>query len=474
MQPSVFRSNLLVVLSLSGLCLSWTVGFPQQLAQSKESIRPQEEQKQPVNTVHVSCHPDSLEILIQADLFEVGAAVNGEELRLGVTPDDRCAATAFSEHEYRIFVGLQDCGTKHWMTEDSLVYTNLLIFSPAASSDGVVRMDEAVIPIECHYKRRFSLSSSPIAPTWIPFLSKKVAQESLDFDLRIMTNDWLHQRSANVFHLGEPIAMEASVRVGHHTGLRVFVSNCVATLDPDLNSEPKYAFVEQGCLTDSQYPGSRSQFMARTEDDKLYFVIEAFRFHHRDQPELYITCQLTAVPVADAEAPNKACTYVNGRWRSADGNDYLCSYCQRDGHHASVGAAKFGARGMGKPAATSWRGQEWEQKAQVGPVLVLPPKHRSLPLPGEENRAILHKLLRPVQYGSQWKSGLNQKVLEKGPVSEEDLEDVGAEKMKLMDGDAEDRNATLTEVVTPKPETNVTLLNVTTSRPEESTRDPKR
>lgn len=39
------------------------------------------------------------------------------------------------------------------MTEDSLVYTNLLIYSPESSVDGVIRMEEAVIPIECHYER---------------------------------------------------------------------------------------------------------------------------------------------------------------------------------------------------------------------------------------------------------------------------------------------------------------------------------
>ncbi|TNN23150.1 hypothetical protein EYF80_066732 [Liparis tanakae] len=39
------------------------------------------------------------------------------------------------------------------MTEDTLVYTNVLVYSPVASPDGVVRMDEAVIPIECQYER---------------------------------------------------------------------------------------------------------------------------------------------------------------------------------------------------------------------------------------------------------------------------------------------------------------------------------
>lgn len=39
------------------------------------------------------------------------------------------------------------------MTEDSLVYTNLLIYAPVASPHGVIRMEEAVVPIECHYER---------------------------------------------------------------------------------------------------------------------------------------------------------------------------------------------------------------------------------------------------------------------------------------------------------------------------------
>lgn len=43
------------------------------------------------------------------------------------------------------------------MTEDSLVYTNLLMYSPVASPDGVIRMEEAVIPIECHYERSVCL-----------------------------------------------------------------------------------------------------------------------------------------------------------------------------------------------------------------------------------------------------------------------------------------------------------------------------
>ena len=59
-------------------------------------------------------------------------------------------------------------------------------------------------------------------------------------------DDWMYERGANVFYLGEPINIEASVRVGHHMGLRVFLNSCVATLTPDIHSDPKYIFIENG------------------------------------------------------------------------------------------------------------------------------------------------------------------------------------------------------------------------------------
>lgn len=115
------------------------------------------------------------------------------------------------------------------MTEDSLVYTNLLMYSPVASPDGLIRMEEAVIPIECHYKRsvyfffflkfhgqyltlnnvlflrKYSLSSSSLTPTWIPFMSTQAAVETLDFDLRVMTSGFCAPLKWLVcLHLGLP------------------------------------------------------------------------------------------------------------------------------------------------------------------------------------------------------------------------------------------------------------------------------
>ncbi|XP_029363949.1 zona pellucida sperm-binding protein 3-like [Echeneis naucrates] len=498
MATLVFRVNLLVGLFLSGICVWASSAFPSaqklqhvafkrpQLSQVQSSQKSQQlpdEPREQVNTVMVTCHPDSMEIVIKADMFEIGAPVDMDDLRLGVEPSGFCKPTASSGDEYRIMVGLVDCGTKHWMTDDSLVYTNLLIYAPVASPDGLIRMEEAVVPIECHYERRYSLSSSSLTPTWIPYMSTQAAVEALEFNLRLMTDDWLYERGSNVFYLGEPISIEASVTVGHHMGLRVFVSSCVATRQPDINSVPRYVFVENGCLLDSQLPGSKSHFLPRIEDDKLLLVMDAFKFHNEDRAELYITCHLTAVPVNDAQAPNKACIFVNGRWWSADGNDYLCGYCQNQNeayqtHSKPLRAGKFGPRGFGKLSEPDslWRSglkhALWEQEASVGPMVVLPAKHKSGPLPEAELPPLLSKLSGPSLYGSQWRSGVNRVGLEKGlpstsePALEEDYEEKVAPgiALKSKSGAAGTNTTAASEVA----------LNVAHSNATATENDPKR
>ncbi|XP_036069182.1 zona pellucida sperm-binding protein 3 isoform X3 [Oryzias melastigma] len=449
MAPSRFKISCLYG-HLTAFCLQLTLAFPplhympaaspQDLRTLKSQSSLQSAVQQPeepvqVNTVDVLCHPDSMELRINADLFAVGAPVDVQELRLGVEHSDYCSATAASDSEYRILVGLEDCGTKHWMTEDSLVYTNLLIYTPLPSLNGVTRMDEAVVPVECQYKRKYSLSSSSLMPTWVPFTSTQAAVETLQFNLRLMTNDWLHERGANTFFLGEPINIEASVRVDHHMGLRLFLTSCVATLEPDIKSDPKYIFIENGCLLDSQLPGSKAHFLPRTRDDKLQLTIDSFKFHNDERGQLYITCHLNAVPVDDAEALNKACTFVNGRkvytfsnckttgwsdwisfrWRSADGNDYLCGFCQspNDASKTLSIPGIFNPRSFVKSADMEplWRSglktnQVWEHDARVGPMTIMP-SWKGGALAAHELPPVLHKIHKTALYGSHWRSGIH-------------------------------------------------------------------
>ncbi|KAK6295369.1 hypothetical protein J4Q44_G00345950 [Coregonus suidteri] len=396
-----------------------------------------------VKTVAVTCHSDYMEIVVNADLFKIGTLIDVDDLRLGVEQyqdQEPCKATVSAAgDEYRIFAALSDCGTKHLMNKDSLIYTNHLRYIPRITPDGVIQMDGAVIPIECQFERKYNLNSASLQSTWIPFTATVSAEDALQFSLMLMTSDWLYEQGLGVYFMGDPINVEVSVRLAHHSRLRVFVSSCVATLDPDWNSVPRYVFIENdGCLMDSQLPGSNSRFMRRTQDDKLRFHIDAFRFHQEDRAELYITCHLIAVPVMDhAEPSNKACSFIDGRWKSADENDLLCGRCPSLTSQKWVapaqrplgdrlGSSRPEPRGYrSKPPASGdrWRGMKakkvLEQDASLGPMMVFPTQQKSTPLSPRTKEGVhingfpsATRDARPVSPGSRWKSGM---AFKRGP-----------------------------------------------------------
>lgn len=108
---------------LLALSVGWSSAVPPNLLggtevghRVDEGRKTPEEQRERVNTVRVSCHPNSLEVTVKADMFEIGAPVYSDELRLGADQRDHCRAQASSEDEYTILVGLAECGTKHWVT----------------------------------------------------------------------------------------------------------------------------------------------------------------------------------------------------------------------------------------------------------------------------------------------------------------------------------------------------------------------
>ncbi|XP_035290100.1 uncharacterized protein LOC118236126 isoform X1 [Anguilla anguilla] len=294
-------------------------------------------------SITIRCLDAWLEIVINADLYNTGVLIDGDDLRLGEETTPACRAKPSAAAEYSIVAALSDCGTRHLIANDSLIYTNLLIYSPVPSTDGIIRMEGAFIPIECHYRRRYGLSSGILKPTWIPFTSTQSAGDALDFSLRLMNSDWLSEKTSDVYFLGDIIYIEASVTLAYHMPLRMFVDSCVATVFPDKNSVPRYSFIENGCLTDARQTGSSSHFLPRAQDDKLHIYLEAFRFRQETRSALYIACHLKAVPVMhNADSKNRACSFINGSWRSVDGNDWICDNCEtpniweqpiQSGHH---------------------------------------------------------------------------------------------------------------------------------------------
>ncbi|XP_056277379.1 zona pellucida sperm-binding protein 3-like [Pseudoliparis swirei] len=299
-----------------------TPGKPQQSAPAHAPPRP----------VVVNCHPDSMRVVVQADMFDTGLQVDARHLRLGsgsVSEGSECGAVSSGEAEFTIQAFLQDCGTKLSSTKEKIIYSNVLIYSPKPSPDDLLRLNEAKIPVQCHYEKRCAVAAIPLQPTWLPLVSRVSSEDHIDFNLLLMTDDWQFQRGSVSYFLGDPINVEVSAIVGHHMPLRVYVEHCVATATPDAEATLRYDFIEHfGCLADAYLTNSSSHFLPRLEEHKLRFQLEAFRFHQEPSNWVYITCYLRAVPVRLAgSSENRACSLIENRWRSIDGNDQACRSC---------------------------------------------------------------------------------------------------------------------------------------------------
>ncbi|XP_060768862.1 zona pellucida sperm-binding protein 3-like [Neoarius graeffei] len=310
-----------------------------------------------------------MEVHVKADLFDLGVPVNPEHLTLG----ERCGVTENSSEEFILHAALMDCGTRYLLTADALIYTNVLVYTPVPSVHGVSRYEKTSVPVECVYRRRVGVDGVSVVPMWLPHLSSHAAEHSLRFTLQLMTTDWLAVRSG-VYYLGDMINIEASVFVPL-LELQVFVQDCVATMTPDANSVPRYKFIQDGCFTDGQQMGSMSHFLARTQPDKLHLQLQTFIFRQVHSAQIFISCSLKAD--LRSSSSSRACSYIRGSWRSADGEDAVCESCQmleqfrqkqKVGEGQNEAQAASVQMELGEPELRTSGSMSLLQDVQVGPL----------------------------------------------------------------------------------------------------------
>ncbi|KAM8746952.1 zona pellucida sperm-binding protein 3-like isoform 2-T2 [Acanthopagrus schlegelii] len=286
-------------------------------------------------TFVVKCHGDSIEVVMKAYLFDPGWHVEAEDLRLGPAgaAEQHCAARVSGNREFIIRARLTDCGGKVTFTQSSVLYNNLLLYSPRpTSAGGVLRGKGAAVPVQCEYGRRYRVSSGALKPTWTPLISTLSTHLDLDFDLRLMTD------------------------------------SCVATLTPDARSYPSYPFIDhRGCFADSQLRGSSSRFLPRVEDHLLRIQLQPFLFHRDRRRTIYITCRLAAEPIPSKDPEKRARSFTSGRWRSVDGDDRVCESCSAKPNHKR--AARSGTKhGPAEP----------HRESSLGLIIFLRPHRKHL------------------------------------------------------------------------------------------------
>ncbi|XP_056258047.1 zona pellucida sperm-binding protein 3-like [Seriola aureovittata] len=293
------------------------------------------------STIRVQCTEVSMIIVVNADFYRTGRPVSAGDLFLGEarhSESSQCRAVAVSDTEYVIEAGLQNCGSNLSISEDSVTYSNKLIFSPAASYHGITRLTPAVVPVSCHYKRTHFVSSNTQHQPLTLSTSAQYPTERFIFSLKLMTDDWTSEMLPSVFYLGDLLHLEASYTGPDAGRRRLFIDSCVATLSPDVTSVPRYYFIENyGCVTDAKEGGSNTLFKPRTRSDSLQLQLDAFLFHLDPRNLIFITCQLKVTSETWKSSPiNKACNYIHSRWKDVDGNVGVCQCCDSVCHRRSI------------------------------------------------------------------------------------------------------------------------------------------
>ncbi|KAM3609915.1 uncharacterized protein V6R79_022429 [Siganus canaliculatus] len=335
--------------------LSWR--FPEPPAEEEPLYPPDFQLRAPAaaDSVSAVCGENAVRVEVKKDLLGVGRPVQAADLTLGGCPatgEDLQAQVLVFESE------LHRCGSQLLLSEDSFIYAFTLLHHPRPLGDApIVRTEDVSVSIQCQYQRKQDVSSGRLKPTWTPFSLSKTSEESLYFSFRLMTDDWQNPRPSAQFLLGDTMRFELSVKQFHHTPLRATLDSCVATVAPNIDTVPRYTFLSNGgCLFDSQLTGSSSRFLPRTQDDRLQFELEAFRFQQDDSGVIYVTCSVRAVAAAaPVDSTNKACSFSD-RWSEASGGHHVCSCCDTD---CGTGSGR-------RPSPDA----RWEEEAAVGPITV--------------------------------------------------------------------------------------------------------
>uniref|UniRef100_A0A3B5KBL4 Zona pellucida sperm-binding protein 3 n=1 Tax=Takifugu rubripes TaxID=31033 RepID=A0A3B5KBL4_TAKRU len=281
----------------------------------------------PAASVAAHCGEGEVAVEVNQNLFGNGQLIYPSDLTLG-----GCVAQSTTDHILLFQTELHGCNSMLNMTEDTLIYSFSLEYLPTPIGNTfILKTNPAEVVIECHYQRRHYVSSNALRPAWVLFAAMMEAEQQPQFSLRLMTEDWQSPRPSNVFFLSDVIHFEA-VLLGYHVPLRIYVDSCVATVTPDPDSQPRYPFIDNfGCLRDSRLTGAKSFFLQRSQEDKIQFQLETFRFHQDHNNSVHITCQLKATSVSGPiDSQHKSCSFLTeaNRWVASDGDNMVCRCCE--------------------------------------------------------------------------------------------------------------------------------------------------
>ncbi|CAL8326961.1 unnamed protein product [Lota lota] len=144
-----------------------------------------------IRSVVVKCFKDRMEVKVEvenADVFGLGFPIDPKRLNLGpmVQLQSGCRAVANGKRAYTFRARHGECGTKLTITDDNVVFSNLLVYTPPPVAGQLLPTSPVSVPLHCVYKRRYGVSSSALKHSRIPVVYTQSPR--LDFHHKLNNN----------------------------------------------------------------------------------------------------------------------------------------------------------------------------------------------------------------------------------------------------------------------------------------------
>ncbi|KAJ8389809.1 hypothetical protein AAFF_G00112780 [Aldrovandia affinis] len=241
---------------------------------------------------------------------------------------------------YYFLYRLHRCGLRPQLTDDAIVFTQLLRYAPN-TTDVVIRTRPFAVPVSCslsRFHRTYKIGFHPI----VGDIFFRNLQSLASASVTAVDENWLPLSLGGYYELED--AMYFEVRVPIVDNQRIFVNRCHMTAAVDPNSIPRFIVIDNfGCMLDSM-SSSLSRYHISPDRAILRFTIGAFLFPNMDLEQgLFMHCDLTYEE--DATPSAKACTYNRETlgWEELYGNHTVC-FCCRSTCNSTQGTAAIASK----------------------------------------------------------------------------------------------------------------------------------
>ncbi|XP_060717810.1 uncharacterized protein LOC132840286 [Tachysurus vachellii] len=271
----------------------------------------------PNGPVSVVC--TSMEMRVRVDTSNLGANKERMHVRLGT-----CEVSRQTEQTVLFQYELHECGSQRQIVNKTVVYSNMLRYTPDAT---VLGSETFSVPVQCHFNRFHYSYKIGFVPSVERLKFFKPMKTKGSVSLTACDAQWNRLPPSEAVVIGQPMYFEAETLYVPEDE-RLYVHFCHITTNSSRVSTPQVNIIyNYGCLMDSKR-SNQSRFTSSTRRNIVRFIIDAFTLQGKVQKYMFIHCEMSIRSII-ATQTSKLCSYnqLEHRWEELHGADSVCSCC---------------------------------------------------------------------------------------------------------------------------------------------------